>query len=395
MKQIIILLALTMLFLSYPNVIADEKKDVSVEKPPTHATTNKMIEWVSIRRGVVTIRLQDGSDATEYCFQYSGTFPKNDSFDWQPINSNEFQVFKFDGEYDLYVRNSSGKISTARTVKVDSGYHYTIDGVDQEGVRMRFLRMSLGAFLEQKGSSIERFNQTMLDAVWDAGVYTREGVAAAALCGVSMLADYGASVPYYAGGMYQGEDDWGFSPDWGYRHDEPSFNSSAPNKLYYNHGLQCVGACVWAYKQAGLNLYNANIGWRIGRCGEVRYDYDNQIDYRKMKTADLMCVGEHYRMVLDRLDTDGDGECDAYLTFEMHAPDMTCRIIPMQNIRYVERFDMSAVFQDTGKWRKFAMFYPGTYLFNDLDYGSVTDLAAEESPETYQMVNERVFVSVD
>lgn len=310
-----------------------------------------LIESVITSKAIVRVKLVENVIASEYCFQTVGTYPMEDSYDWIEVNANSFQVFKYDGEYDLYIRTEDGTVSSPYYVNVESGYHYVIDHYDIDGNEIPPLNKNLVAVAEDNGTSIEELNEKLFLDVMNAGQYTREGVATAGVSAISLLADMGYAIPYCANQAFQGENDWGFNKYWGGKLSEPQFNEGAPSKLYWHNGMQCVGGCTWAYKQAGIALSNASVTWVIGRMGERKYENDNIIDYRKCKTGDLMQVNAHYRMLIDRLDTDKDGVCDAYLSFEMDAPTMCCRIIYFDWLWYRNLFyNMDAVFENAGRF---------------------------------------------
>ena len=321
-------------------------------------------------KAIVYVTLQKNSDATEYIFQYPGTKPNEDSYDWLPITNledNTFHCFKYDGEYDVYVRNDSHIISNEVHVTVDSGYHYTYDSQNVTG-----LKYPLSVFLETKNTSVEAMNQYIENEIMEAGWQTREGVAISALSTISFLAGYGTGIPYQSFGSYQGENDWGVNPKWGEALCEPLDNGTGPD---YYLGMQCVGACIWAFKQAGISLNNPNVKWEIGKCGETNYigSYkwasDNIIDYRKARTGDLVQINSHYRTIMDRVDTDGDGTCDAYLSFEMHKVGaegtLTCRIVPMYTLSYGNDrkvFNMDNVYAGEGHQQKWTTFWKSSLI---------------------------------
>ena len=67
-------------------------------------------------------------------------------------------------------------------------------------------------------------------------------------------------------------------------------------------------------------------------------------------------------MVVDRLDTDGDGADDSYLTYEMNAPHLAFLVLTFRQVRYRTFYDMEAVFEDAGRLRDEARFWPGSYF---------------------------------
>ena len=113
--------------------------------------------------------------------------------------------------------------------------------------------------------------------------------------------------------------------------------------------MQCVGSITWAMKQAGLNTNNASTGWEIGKLGEIGRSKDNKIKYNEARSGDFVQVNAHYEMVVDRLDTNGDGEADSYLLYEMCAPHLTFLILTFRTMRGRQFFNMDGVYQNTGR----------------------------------------------
>lgn len=324
-----------------------------------------IIESAIVQKAIVRVKMKDSIIAKDYCFQTAGTFPTSE-YDWIPINSSKFQVYKYDGEYDLYVKDLSNRISLPKRVVVNSGYHYVIDHYDKDGNYIPEMKKPLVDILADNNLTIEQFNNMLYKEIADANPYTREAVAIAGVSAVSLLADLGYGVPYCANHAYQGKTQWGFNPIWGKRLEEPTFNTNVPEKLYYNEGMQCVGGVTWAYKQAGIELCNSDTTWQIGRIGETEEYRDNIIDYRTLRTGDLMQVGGHYRMIIDRLDLDKDGACDAYLSFEMDAPTMCCRIMYWDWLWYRDLFfNMEAAFKDESLHKKSDYYGYDSTIIND------------------------------
>lgn len=302
---------------------------------------------------IVTVEIESGATAADYCFTCLETPPPADASDWVPVNASFFRVYKFDGSYNLFVRDEQGRVSKPYPITVSSGYTYRIRS---EG--LQWLKTPLAGTVENAGSSVDVLNAAIAADVASAGLYTRLGVAAAAVSSVSHMAELGYSIPYQGRGSYQGENDWGLCPEWGSKLSKPTEDG---NGTYYYKGMQCVGSLVWTYKQAGLNLSNTETGWMIGECGAVSKRSDNVIAYDRARTGDLVQKNQHYLMILDRLDTDGDGLADAYLTYEMEAPHLTFLILTFRTVRYRTFFNMDAVFLNEGRNRKRARFWEDTF----------------------------------
>jgi hypothetical protein len=124
--------------------------------------------------------------------------------------------------------------------------------------------------------------------------------------------------------------------------------------------MQCVASIVWAYKQAGMNL-SSEANSEIGTLGERTRAKDNRIDYDRAESGDIVKSGGHYLMVIDRLDRNGDGVDDAYLTYEMWAPHLTMLILSFSQIRGREFFSMDAYFDGTGRNARKVFYWKNTF----------------------------------
>lgn len=329
-----------------------EPTDRAETDEPIDAGEPPVIGIAYVERAIVTVELKTGV-AADYCFTCLDTPPADDVSDWIPVNAAAFRVFKIDGNYNLFVRDAQGRVSDPYPITVRSGYTYPIWA---EGVTS--LRTSLKKALEQHGTTVEAMNEAIWADAAAAGAYTREGIVTAAVSAVSHQGALGISVPYQAHGAYQGEHDWGMNPDWGSKLSEPVSQNGA---TYYYRGVQCVGAIVWAYKQAGINLSNEETGWVIGRNGEREKKNDNHVKFDRAKSGDLVQTGGHFLMIVDRVDSDGDGLADAYITYEMWAPYMALLQLTFRTVRSRTFYNMDAVFENEGRNRKHARFWTDTY----------------------------------
>lgn len=307
---------------------------------------------VRVRGATVTVTMQNGRIAADCCFTSVDRLPAADSPDWTPVNSDTFSLFKSDGTYVLWVRDEVGTVCASQPVTVNSGFRYVIRA---EG--MTALHEPMTGFLEANGSSVDAINAAISRDVAAAGMYTRCGVVTAGVSLISRMAGWGASVVYQGRGAYQREEDWGVNPDWGARLAKPTQDG---NGTYYYTGMQCVASIVWAYKQAGMNLVNG-AGSAIGTLGEREKRGDNRIEYDRARSGDIVQNGGHYLMIVDRLDTDGDGADDAYLTYEMNAPHLALLVLSFRQVRYRTFFGMDAVFENAGRLRAKSRIWEDTF----------------------------------
>lgn len=308
---------------------------------PAVAADGPVIAYAYAAKAVVTVELQEGTAAKEYCFSCLSTPPSEKSRDWLPIPGDPFRVFKYDGDYFLFVRDEEGRVSDPYPITVNSGYLYPI-----RAQGLSALRTPLADMAEAAGTSVTALNEAVAADVAQAGVYTREGAVTSAVSAVSHMAALGYTIPYQGVGKFQEKDDWGFNPQWGAKLKRPTRDG---NGTYWYTGMQCVGSIVWALKQAGLDISNGSTGWQIGRLGEVRRNGDNKIKHYQLRSGDFIQVNQHYELVVDRIDRDRDGECDAFLLYEMEAPHLSFLILTYRNVQGRVHFNMDAVYADTGR----------------------------------------------
>lgn len=298
-----------------------------------HADSVPEIISVSVCAGVVSFSTD--TDITAYCFHSVPSKPSLSSHDWMSASGRNISVFKKDASFYLFVR-SGDSVSSPVTVNVTSPFSYAVDA---EGL----------SYLKEPASSvmdIDEVNSILFNRIADAGIYTREGVLTAALTLLTEFGSRGLTVPYQGSGSYQQQDDWGVNPEWGSKLKHPT---SDANGTYKYCGMQCVASIVWAYKQAGLNLSNEGTGYRLGNIGARNKTGDNKIDYRDARGGDIVANDAHYLMIVDRLDTNGDGEDDAYLTYEMQAPDLVLLVHSFRSVRYLDFYNMDAVFENESR----------------------------------------------
>ena len=369
---------LTLLFKGQTPLTLTAEEQVPATSPtepgvPPQEADGPAIAYAYADRAVVTVELEAGTTATEYCFTCFDTPPTPDSWDWLPVEGDPFRAFKYDGDYYVFVRDDQGRVSEPYSVTVESGYIYPIHGGGLTSLRQR-----LSDVLEAAGTSVQALNEAVAEDIARAGVYTRMGAATSAVSAVTQMAKLGYTIPYQGEGSYQGRDDWGFNPNWGAKLRKPT---SDGNGTYWYTGMQCVGSIVWALKQAGLEISNGATGWRIGRLGEVKKNGDNKIKYYQARTGDFIQVNSHYEMVMDRVDTDGDGVSDTYLLYEMEAPHLTFLLLSFEVVRFREFFNMDALYGDTGRLSGRNRNWQGSYHIPREDFPAWLTAALEHADE--------------
>lgn len=340
---------------------------------PAPAGEGPAIAYAYANRAVVTVELAQGTTATEYCFSCLDTPPGEKSRDWLPVDGDPFRVFKYDGDYYIFLRDEEGRVSEPYPITVDSGYLYPI-----KAQGLSALRTPLAEMFEEKGTSVTAMNEAVAADIAEAGIYTREGAVTSAVSAVSHMAELGYTIPYQGEGKYQDKDDWGFNPEWGAR---LKFPTKDGNGTYYFTGMQCVGSIVWALKQAGLDISNGATGWQIGLLGEVRRSGDNKIKYYQLRSGDFIQVRQHYEMVVDRVDTDRDGTADAFLLYEMESPHLSLLLLSFQAVAGRTHFNMDAVYANEGRLNVKNRIWQGTSHIPREDFPPWLTKALEHAAE--------------
>lgn len=134
----------------------------------------------------------------------------------------------------------------------------------------------LSNFLEQRGSSIEQYEEFIKSNVIASGAGTREGVVTAAVSLINYLYDnFEAKLPYYWGGKYE---QIGVSEDFGEY--DPSKVSRNGNINYYK-SFDCSGFAQWAIINGGFN----NPG--TGTTG-----FDERFSSNSCMEKDSDCIGQ-------------------------------------------------------------------------------------------------------
>lgn len=303
------------------------------------------VQELSVTGGVV--RFTASAPIAACCFTRIEKEPLADSPDWVDCEGTSFSFFKYDGDYFLWLRDAEGRVGSPYPLTVRSGYHYFIDA---EG-------LSPLQSPAQEVLDVQEANAYIYEQAVEAGLYTREGVLSAGAAVLSYVGERGYTIPYQGKGAYQQEEDWGINPDFGKKLASPVTDA---NGTYRYAGMQCVGALVWTFKLAGLNLSNEGTGWKIFNIGALAKSNDNKIPYDKAIGGDLVVNGAHVLMIFDRLDKDGDGADDTYLTYEMRSPHLLIMEHSMRSMRYLPFYSMENVYQNQSRYISKARFWPET-----------------------------------
>lgn len=291
---------------------------------------------------------------TAYCITTLPVIPPEDHPDWRPVSGTAFSAFKSDGSYYVRVRDAQGQISEPVPFTIASDFRYVLEAEGQG-----HLTEPIETFLHAHGDSIEAFNARIAQSAVDGGMYTRTGVANVTMRFMTDMANYDMTLSYQPQGNFSAERDWGVAPKWGTRLNPPESDKAG---TYRNHGMNCGTILIWVYKQAGLNIGSAEGRRGIYDSGMLRRQNDNKLSLDAGDTGDLIATKTgHTMMILDRVDTDGDGLSDSYLVLEMESPYLKLKLRSLYSVRLCTLYDMSAVFDDTGVIKKKTRAYTGSF----------------------------------
>ncbi len=289
-----------------------------------------------------------------YCFTTLDILPDPEHPDWRPCSGTAFAVFKMDGTYFLRVRTEGGTVSDSVRVTVSSGFRYTIEA---EG--LDHLMEPIDTFLADHGDSIDAFNQSLAESAIEAGLYSRAAVGNVCMTFLTRLSDYGMTLSYQPSGNFTAQNDWGISPAWGTKMKKTETDSAGK---YTRYSMNCGTIIIWAFKQAGLNLNSTGKRFCIGNTGLVSRMDDNKAKLDQGETGDIIATKtSHTMLILDRIDTDGDGLSDSYLVFEMESPYLKLKIRSLHSVRMCTLYRMGAFFDDSGAYRRFARYWEGSF----------------------------------
>ena len=316
--------------------------------PITYQAENEDLS-VKVRGAVVSAEARNGKRIQSFCFTGAGLIPPDDSRDWfdasdsgKPVDA--IRVFKYDGSYTLWTRGADGVMLPPIDVTVASGYHYP----PQQGGDA-YLHQALRVFLKDRGTSVDELNRCISRDVIAAGIYSRAGVASAAVSLVSTLSQYGYAVGYQENGTYQTAQEWGVNPNWGKKLGVSAEETDEVESVDSYTGMNSISSIEWTYKQAGMNLCT-DAATPTETIGERERAHDNRINADRAEQGDLIKQNKHhYMIVIDRLDLDGDGRDDTYLVLNVNATVMTIEELPFSQAESCEAYSMDAFFDGTGK----------------------------------------------
>ncbi len=178
----------------------------------------------------------------------------NNSYKCSSSKGGKGCVLTTEAEKQAYIDWQASKILKIRSniFKLNADSCNVSGGIDGSSDGTTFLNESLESFLSKNNSSLEAFNNKIID-IGCANQGTGQGVAYVAATAVSELASYGKKFHYTYGGLHSSQPNtYGVPGNWG-----PS-----------GTGPDCSGFVSWALYNAGFT-WKSNTATSWGNSGEV------------------------------------------------------------------------------------------------------------------------------
>ena len=359
--------------LQYLSQIEDESKRKEFEsrlnevKNKIEETKVLKIESITIKDVVVQIKVNPGNKkVTGYYLSSIKKTPEANGYDWIDTNETDFKVTKYPGKYYIYVKDDRGKITGGDEVNVPKVFDVTLK---HQGKKM--MPVSISTYLNKHNSSLDAFNKKISSYNKKHTYRTRESVVVGAMAFTSEVQSWGYYMPYSGSNETIDKDHWGVYKYWG-----------GGEKTF----LACNPFVVWAFKQAGLNIYGNRSKIKHDYCntpringkGQTEYEKlvspqnysskvhvyyyfvgplgskntyaDNIIDRHKGRSGDILQshpTSGHEMLIVDKYDDDMDGISDGYIVLQSRDIGLC-----YEKIKYGSTtvFDMSNVYNNTASF---------------------------------------------
>lgn len=263
------------------------------------------------------VSCSSGSDGRNWCTTTLYKQPNMESFELKmPDTSKSGSLWN-----GLHLSNQGGHcygLSQVATMYYENELNYTYEQMIEEflspGVQISsiggfggevgstegttFLAYELNRFLNENGTSVDSFNQSIKQAVVAAGPGTRAGVVASVNALVNGLSQYGIKLPYVSSvdsqdrGKYRS---YGVDPQWG---TNGSYHSSYYHHTYTQLGLDCSGLVSWAIHNGGFKYLELNSSGFKNNVGTL-HSYGTF----KGQPGDLLVVDGHIGIIVGVTDS--------------------------------------------------------------------------------------------
>lgn len=234
--------------------VEETKNEVIMQNNELYGVMYDAFCWIEKDADYYTINQKNQKIAVEWVNSHSGIIPE-----WKEskCNKNHGQGISQYGAW--YLADTQGYdykdiieyyLGDDEVTLSSKSFMTSIAGLDVKETKnaTNKIQEKLSNFLEQRGSSIEQYEEFIKSNVIETGAGTREGVVTAAVSLINYLYDnFDAKLPYYWGGKYS---EIGISNSFGEY--IPSKVSRGGNVNYYK-SFDCSGFVQWAIINGGFN----------------------------------------------------------------------------------------------------------------------------------------------
>ena len=228
------------------------------------------------------------SEISGYYFSYTNKRPdKNGGY--IKTNKESIDIVRLPGTTYVWVEDTSGKISEAKTITLSNDVLFYTTGSEYTILK----NIQFSTYLSNHGWSLEEYNNLIARSARAAGLYTKDAVATSAVALSTVLAQkYKIKMQYY----YSGKS-WSFgaSQYWGIDH------SIKVNGILPFPGIDCSGFVTWAYVNAGYKIpkwdYPHDYYW--GRFSGMT----GSIKRKDGVPGDLLVIGGHVKIIIAKTST--------------------------------------------------------------------------------------------
>ena len=247
----------------------------------TNDNTGPTISSISNNGAFITIKTsKNGYTISGYYFSYTNQRPdKNGGY--LATSSDNFDVIRLPGTTYVWVEDTQGNISAAKTITLPA----SVMTITMGSSKYRILNQKLSTFLNNNGSSIGEIDKMIARSVRAAGLNTKVGAATAGFAlNIIMAQRYNIKLPYKYGTQHLAI---GVSSAWG------EGTSSG------TYGFDCDGMVNWSYINAGIgdrsNYINGNTNYYL-QC------FNRDCGYRKFtgEIGDILAKSGHVKIIIGK-----------------------------------------------------------------------------------------------
>ncbi len=356
------------------------------DSEPTKYSEKLEILSVEVVDTVVNVKVTNSPNRVAgYYFSSIEKTPDLNGFDWIDSNQTSFRTVKYPGKYYLYAKDSAGYITPPKEVIVPEVFDVTLM---HKGKKV--LPVTFSTYLPRHGSSVDEFNSKIASYNKKFGLRTRESVVVGAMAFTGEIQGWGYYLPYSGSNEAISKERWGIHKYWG-----------GSGKTF----LACNPFVVWAFKQAGLNIYgnrskikhdlcnNPRINGKgqteyeitvqpegytskvhiyyyfVGVLGSTKTYGDNVIERHKGRSGDVLQsfpTSGHEMLIVDKYDDDNDGVSDGYIVLQSRDIGLC-----YEKVKYSSTtvYDMTAVYNNTATFAEYLNGWTDYYI-PESDYPS-------------------------